>query len=156
MTEPMDAPGQLTPPGELAAPAEGAHQVRLPPALRGVATAEMRGTEGATPLMGQDGIAPHSTKEPTMKNTFLSQTEDALRLLRRAQERRARHEAIAADRFGRAQVEYREKLALAAAVEGRAWKALQDVPGMTARTAAALCGVSVATVNRRTKGVSNG
>jgi DNA-directed RNA polymerase specialized sigma24 family protein len=91
-----------------------------------------------------------------MKNTFLSQTKDALRSLRRAQERRARHEAIAADRFGRAQVEYREKLALAAAVEGRAWKALQDVPGMTAQTAAALCGVSVATVNRRTKGVSNG
>lgn len=88
-------------------------------------------------------------------NTFLSRAKAALRALRRAQDRRSRHEAVASERFGRAQSEYREALAVAAAVEGRAWKALLDVPGMTARTAAALCGVSVATVNRRTKGAGN-
>jgi DNA-directed RNA polymerase specialized sigma24 family protein len=86
-----------------------------------------------------------------MTSTFLSQAKAALRSLQRSQQQRDRQEGAARTRFQGARDEYEMALALAAATEGRAWKVLLDVPGMTVRTAAALGGVSVATVHRRVK-----
>jgi DNA-directed RNA polymerase specialized sigma24 family protein len=86
-----------------------------------------------------------------MASTFLTDSAKALRSLRRAQQVRARTEAHALVRFDRSRAEYRTSLSEAALTESRAWRALLDVPGMTAGAAAALCGASVATVNRRAK-----
>jgi len=86
-----------------------------------------------------------------MTSTFLADSAKALRRLRRAQQVRARTQAQAQARLDRSRAEYRTSLTEAALAESRAWRALLDVPGMTAGTAAALCGTSVATVNRRAR-----
>jgi DNA-directed RNA polymerase specialized sigma24 family protein len=89
-------------------------------------------------------------------STFLTESAKALRRLRRAQQVRARTQVHAQVRFDRSRAEYRTSLSEAALAESRAWRALLDVPGMTAGTAAALCGTSVATVNRRARGARDG
>jgi DNA-directed RNA polymerase specialized sigma24 family protein len=63
---------------------------------------------------------------------------------------------LAEERRNRAEVEYLGALARAAAVEAKAWQTLLAIPGVTAQTAATLCGVSVATVHRRVKETSHG
>jgi predicted DNA-binding protein (UPF0251 family) len=86
-----------------------------------------------------------------MSNAFLDDTTRALRELRRRQDRRVQLDDRARRAFEKARDTYYEQRADAASFEGRAWRALLDVSGMTVSTAAALCGVSVATVNRRTR-----
>jgi hypothetical protein len=87
---------------------------------------------------------------------FFTRTKSAVRALRRAQDQRARLEGLAEERRNRAEVEYLGALARAAAVEAKAWQTLLAIPGVTAQTAATLCGVSVATVHRRVKETSHG
>lgn len=86
-----------------------------------------------------------------MMSPFLRDTGQALRALQRAQAQRARQDEQARQRLDAAQRDCQAALARTAVMEARAWRALLDVPGMTARTAAELGGVSVATVHRRAK-----
>ncbi len=86
-----------------------------------------------------------------MKNTFLDDTTNALHELQRRQQQRARLDLRAHRAFDQARDQHDRSLADAAAIEGAAWRNLLAVPGMTVSTAAALCGVSVATVHRRLK-----
>lgn len=86
-----------------------------------------------------------------MTSTFLTDSAKALRRVRRAQQVRARTQAHAQARFDRSRAEYLTSLTEAALAEAQAWRALLEVPGMTAGAAAALAGTSVATINRRAK-----
>jgi transcriptional regulator of acetoin/glycerol metabolism len=86
-----------------------------------------------------------------VKNTFLDDTTNALHELERRQQQRARLDLRAQRAFEEARDQHDKRLADAAAIEGAAWRSLLAVPGMTVSTAAALCGVSVATVHRRMK-----
>jgi hypothetical protein len=110
---------------------------------------ELRDTEAATRLIGQEAIRPRQAKDATMATEFLTQAKDALRQLQRAQQKRQRQEGLALERLDMARAEYQGAVLRAAALEGRAWVHLLDVPGMSVRTAATLGGVSVATVHRR-------
>jgi DNA-directed RNA polymerase specialized sigma24 family protein len=101
--------------------------------------------------------APRSREDSSAgTRAFFTRTKSAVQALRRAQDQRARLEGLAEERRNRAEVEYRAALGRAAAVEARAWQTLLGVPGVTAQTAATLCGVSVATVHRRVKEASHG
>ena len=82
-----------------------------------------------------------------MTNPFIRESARGLRALQRAQARRARLEARAQRTL--------DLFRAAGALEQEAWRELLSVPGMTPQTAAALCGVSVATVTRGLKGVSD-
>ncbi len=90
-----------------------------------------------------------------MTNPFIRESARGLRALQRAQARRARLEARAQRTLDLAVSEHRDRFRAAGALEQEAWRELLSVPGMTPQTAAALCGVSVATVTRGLKGVSD-
>jgi hypothetical protein len=104
-------------------------------------------------VVGSEGTSPSDQQEATqaMKNTFLDDTTRALRELERRQQQRARLDLRAQRAFDQALGQHDRSLAGAAAIEGTAWRGLLAVPGMTVSTAAALCGVSMATVHRRMK-----
>jgi hypothetical protein len=87
-----------------------------------------------------------------MTNPFIRESARGLRALQRAQVRRARLEARAQHTLDLAVSEHRDRFRAAEALEKEAWRELLAVPGMTPQTAAALCGVSVATVSRGLKG----
>ena len=143
--------GQLTLPAVVADTASTVQRATATAVRDEAGDLELRGTEAATRLIGQEASQPREAKEATMATEFLSQAKEALRLLQRAQQQRRRHEGLARERFQKAQAEYRLALARSAALEAQSWVRLIEVPGMNVRTAATLGGVSVATVHRRLK-----
>lgn len=117
----------------------------------GPADGPMQRASAATSAPGTTNARPAERKKTAMTREFFSQAKGAVQSLHRAQDQRARHEAIAQERRDRAETEYRAALSRAAAFEAKAWHALLAIPGVTSQTAAILCGVSVATVHRRVK-----
>lgn len=150
MSTAMSPDGQLT----LTGPTDdGGHPITVSTVG---AESRMRGTEGVTPLMERRDGRAVPTKEAGMATDFLSHAKAAQRSLQRAQQQRERLEGIARERLMTAREAYELAIAQAAELEGRAWLELLAVPGMNARTAATLGGVSVATVHRRLKEARRG